>query len=101
MEQNAVEGATLIERGKSYVVEIPQPADKEMLNAYADILNEEYGAKFLFLTDGAKLKKKEKLTLFKNLIQELEGMICFDASVREWCNHCALITEVIQIIKEQ
>lgn len=102
MENNAVEGATLIERGKTYVIEIPHMADREMLNAYGDLLEKEYGARFLFLTEGARIARPEKSEALQTLIAEIESMKCLgDHCYGLNGDHCDLLDEVILIIREQ
>lgn len=102
MEQNEVEGAVLIERGKTYVIEIPQTADRAMLNAYGDLLESEYGARFLFLTDGARIARPDKSDALNALIAEIQGMKCMgDHCYGVNGEHCDLLDEVIEIIREQ
>ena len=102
MENNAIDGATLIERGKTYVIEIPQMADREMLKTYGDLLESEYGARFLFLTDGARIARPEKTEALQILIAEIEAMKCLgDHCYGLNGDHCDLLEEVILIIKEQ
>lgn len=102
MEQNAVEGAVLIERGKTYVIEIPHSASREMLNAYGDLLESEYGARFLFLTEGARIARPDKADALNSLIAEIESMKCLgDHCYGLNGDHCDLLDEVIEIIREQ
>lgn len=102
MEQNEVDGATVIERGKTYVIEIPHSADRAMLNAYGDLLESEYGARFLFLTEGARIARPDKADALNSLIAEIQSMKCLgNECMGMGGDHCDLLDEVIEIIREQ
>lgn len=104
MELNAVDGAILIERNKTYVIEIPHSADKEMLHFYGDMLEKEYGARFLFLTDGARIARPDKTQVLNNLMEQIEDMKC--GKPDGGCygvngEHCDILSEVIEMIKDE
>ena len=104
MELNAVDGAVVIERDKTYVIEMPNNADPELLRAYGELLKADYGATFLFLTNGARIARTNETDKLKDLMSEIEDMKC--AKPDGGCygvngEHCDTLNEVTEMIKDR